>query len=265
VCVTEETSWGEIDAASPEWQYRTCHRGAGGPKPNKNARGPSENQEIGVTYRKQGGAKLTTGDFEGAIEKFDLAIRWDPHNDIAYTMRGDAHRWTFAFNKARQDYAEALLLGSSEALVGGAFAVFDTGDWRTARKAFGVVVSCFPKNGWHLMAHTARARADGEWRPMSTDQDRALPANQGTALALASALYTGRMEVEECLSKASEGASQLTVEGLCRVKFYAAEYYLLNAQPSKAAALLQECLDTKTRNWPEFPSAHAELQRLRNP
>jgi len=266
VCVTEETSWNAIDAAAPKWRYRTWHEEAADLWPAESTDGLSESQVRGLRHFKQGRTKLSTGDFKGAVEEFDAAIRSNPHHDVAYTMRGDAHRWTFAFDRARQDYAEAVFLGRSEALVGGAFAVFDTGDWRIARKAFRVVVSCFPKEGWHLMAHTARARADGEWRPMSPDQEEgALPIRNTAALALASALYTGKMEVEECLSKASAGASQLTVEGLCRVKFYAAEYYLLNGQPSKAATLLQECLDTKAWNWAEFPSAYAELQRLRNP
>ncbi|MFH1730181.1 MAG: hypothetical protein ABIF82_00840 [Planctomycetota bacterium] len=265
VCVTEETGWGEIDAASAEWRYRTCHEEVVGLWRGRSTDGLSENQVRGLLHFKQGRTKLSTGDFRGAIEEFDTAIRWNPHHDVAYTMRGDAHRWVFAFDKALQDYTEAASLGLEEALVGLAFTQFDIGDWRAARKVFGAVLFYFPKNGWHLMAHTARACADGEWRPMSPDQDGALPTRHGKALALASALYTGKIQVEECLSKAAEETSQLTVEALCRVKFYVAEYYLLNGQPAKAATLLQECLDTKTWNWPEFPSAHAELQRLRNP
>lgn len=265
VCVTEETSWNGIDAAAPKWRYRTYNE-EGGLWPGRNADGLSENQELGLLHFKQGRAKLSTGDFKGAIAELDTAIRSDPHHDVAYTMRGDAHRSVLAIDRARRDYAEAVSLGLEEGLIGLAFADFDAGNWHAASREFQSVLSHFPDKGWYwVMAHIAKARADHQWHPMRPKQGGALATEQGKIFALVLALYTGKIEVDEYFSKSSEEAAKLRSEDLFRIKFYGAQYYLLHGQPSKALEVLRACLRMNVRNLPELPSARAELQRLQNP
>ena len=63
-----------------------------------------------LSYIKQGLAKFELGDYQGAIQDFDNAIKLNPENDDAYRYRGIAKGKLGDYQGAIQDLANAIRL-----------------------------------------------------------------------------------------------------------------------------------------------------------
>ncbi|MEH1785527.1 MAG: tetratricopeptide repeat protein [Nostoc sp.] len=81
------------------WQLRT-------PKPVSDAQ---------QTLYQKGENKYEEGNYEGAIEDFNQAIKLDPQNALAYNRRGDAYYRLGDYEQAQADSSQAILLNPQDA------------------------------------------------------------------------------------------------------------------------------------------------------
>ncbi|MEH2086376.1 tetratricopeptide repeat protein [Nostoc sp.] len=81
------------------WQLRT-------PKPVRDAQ---------QTLYQKGENKYEEGNYEGAIEDFNQAIKLDPQNALAYNRRGDAYYRLGDYEQAQADSSQAIVLNSQDA------------------------------------------------------------------------------------------------------------------------------------------------------
>lgn len=67
-------------------------------------------RNIAVTYSNRGNAKVALGDYRGAIEDCDQAIKINPGEANAYYNRGNANACLGDHDAARRDYGQAIIL-----------------------------------------------------------------------------------------------------------------------------------------------------------
>ncbi|NLT49824.1 MAG: tetratricopeptide repeat protein [Ignavibacteria bacterium] len=83
---------------------------------------------------KSGFMKADSGDYEGAIEDFSMAIEINPEDSIAYNNRAVAYHNLGDFSKAIKDYTQLIILNAQNSMAynNRALAKVELGDFRGA-------------------------------------------------------------------------------------------------------------------------------------
>jgi tetratricopeptide (TPR) repeat protein len=81
------------------------------------------NKNRAVIYRNRGAGYYNKGDYDGAIQDFNEAIRLNPNNANNYNNRGVAYKRKGHYDRAIQDYNQAIHLNSNDTI-----AYFNRGD-----------------------------------------------------------------------------------------------------------------------------------------
>jgi lipoprotein NlpI len=71
---------------------------------------------LAVTFSNRGNAYQSKGDYQRAIQDYDEALRIDPDSALAFNNRGSAFQHMGNYDRAIQDYDQAIRLDSSSAL-----------------------------------------------------------------------------------------------------------------------------------------------------
>ncbi|MEH1824142.1 MAG: tetratricopeptide repeat protein [Nostoc sp.] len=78
-------------------------------------RSPKPVRDAQQTLYQKGENKYEEGNYEGAIEDFNQAIKLDPQNALAYNRRGDAYYRLGDYEQAQADSSQAILLNPQDA------------------------------------------------------------------------------------------------------------------------------------------------------
>jgi len=71
---------------------------------------------LAATFSNRGNAYQSKGDYQRAIQDYDEALRLDPDSALAFNNRGSAYQHMGNYERAIQDYDQAIRLDSSSAL-----------------------------------------------------------------------------------------------------------------------------------------------------
>ncbi len=78
-------------------------------------RSPKLVSDAQQTLYQEGVNKYESGNYEGAVEDFNQAIKLDPQNALAYNRRGDAYYRLGDYEQAQADSSQAILLNPQDA------------------------------------------------------------------------------------------------------------------------------------------------------
>ncbi|MEH2381017.1 MAG: tetratricopeptide repeat protein [Nostoc sp.] len=98
----------------------------------------------------EGVNKYDAGNYEGAVEDFNQAIKLDPQNALAYNKRGNAYYRLGDYEQAQADSSQAILLNpqNANAYFDRGFAFSELGKYKEAIADYTQAIKLNPKNAY---------------------------------------------------------------------------------------------------------------------
>jgi len=102
-------------------------------------------KNLALAFMGRGSAYMTKGDFDRAIQDYDQAIWLDPNNALAFNNRGFAYGSKGDFDRAIRDYDEAIRLSPNAAVFNNRGVAYATkGDYDRAIQDFDQAIGFDP-------------------------------------------------------------------------------------------------------------------------
>jgi tetratricopeptide (TPR) repeat protein len=124
-------------------------------------------QKLATAFNNRGVAYRLKGEYDRALQDYEQAIRLNPGNANAYNNRGIVYRIKGEFGRAIADYDEAIWLKNGDfpaAYYNRALAYADKGEYEQSLRDFDVVLRFNPRNALALYARglTLLKKGDSE-------------------------------------------------------------------------------------------------------
>ena len=160
-----------VQAQSFEQSLQWCH-GKGQPTADQTIAGCStvitsgrlSGKDLNVAYINRGIAYHTKREYDRAIQDYDEAIRLDPEYALAFADRGSTYRLKGRYDRALQDYDEAIRLNPSNALWLGTrgFTYLKLKRYDQAIADYDAALKIDPKRAFTLFSRGVAKRARGD-------------------------------------------------------------------------------------------------------
>ena len=218
---------------------------------------------LAITFNNRGNAYQSKGDYQRAIQDYDEAIHLNGSFALSYNNRGRAHHLNEDYAQAIKDYGEAIEIDPDYPLAfyNRGLARFDQGFFIAAVPDFVRAVQIDPAKPYRVLAlYLAKARGG--------DPDREMLATNAAQLNLTQwpgpvvSLLLGQATPQAVLNAAQDPDPQVQRERQCEAYFYIGEYLLIADQKGEAARMFQAAVSTGVTSLFEYASAKAELRRL---
>ena len=218
---------------------------------------------LAITFNNRGNAYQSKGDYQRAIQDYDEAIHLNGSFALSYNNRGRAHHLNGDYAQAIKDYGEAIEIDPDYPLAfyNRGLARFDQGFFIAAVPDFVRAVQIDPTKPYRVLAlYLAKARGG--------DPDREMLATNAAQLDLTKwpgpvvSLLLGQATPQAVLNAAQDPDPQVQRERQCEAYFYIGEYLLIADQKGEAARMFQAAVSTGVTSLFEYASAKAELRRL---
>jgi lipoprotein NlpI len=182
-----------------------------------------------------GWARWGAGDYEGALQSFDQAIRGRRQTVHDYFARGVTQYHLDHLDAARADLEQAVRIRGDGQAYAHLYLWLTTARLGERDQADRILRDYFEK---------ADEMTVGQWWPR-----------------LAAFLLRDLSE-PRLLDEAAQGGWLIAAEGLCEAYFYAGSVRLIEGDAATAAEHFQHSIDTNVQNFYEYFSARRELARL---
>ena len=211
----------------------------------------------------RGDAYEAKEDYDRAIQDYDQALRLNPTSAAAFLGRATAYDRKGDPDRAIQDYNQVLRLvpTDAEALRARGILRFVLGQYAAAQPDLAEAAALNPTDAYApLWRYLARARAGQEGRAdlAASAQRLDLATWPGPVVAL----YLGNTTPEALLAAARNSDPQTQREQQCEAYFFLREQALLRGDHAEALRLFRATLDTGVTRFFQYDAARAELRRL---
>lgn len=183
-----------------------------------------------------GWAQWGTGDYEGALESFNQAIRGRRKTVHDYFARGVTNYHLDHLDAARADLEQAVRIQGDGRAYAHLYLWLATARLDERDQADRVLRACL---------ETANEMTVGQWWPRLA------------------AFLLGDVSEAQLLDEAAQGNWQAAAEEMCEAYFYAGSVRLIEGDAATASEYFQRSVDTNVQNFYEYFSARRELARLR--
>jgi tetratricopeptide (TPR) repeat protein len=131
----------------------------------------------------RGDARMESGDYERALDDYDVAIGLDPDNPFTLTSRSDTLRCLERYDEALADAIHAIELepGSPELLASRAILYRDMGRHQEAIADIDQALRLDPASTWHLAGRALNYHDLGDYEESLADYNRAIELNPADA------------------------------------------------------------------------------------
>ena len=220
-----------------------------------------------------GGAKLYDGDFDGALETLNKALKRNRHYSGAYLVRANLKVLKGLYKSALVDYGKSIRMDNRNAggfLSRGLF-YFAQGEIEKARKDIAAGLQWATEeesvdyaNLWlFLIDRQSGKEASATEKLRLYFEDRPVEKEGDWYETLANFLIQ-KIPERELFDSAVDSDSIIKIEQMCEAYFYAAQLNLLNRKYSEAVELLKDCLESQIIRFYEYQAATVQLRRLEN-
>jgi lipoprotein NlpI len=221
------------------------------------------NPRLREAFNNRGNAWKAKGDLDRAIADYTEAIRLNPQSKEAFNDRGSAWQSKGDLDRAVADYSEAIRLDSQYAL-----ALKNRGRAQYYQGKFSSAVSDLtqsqqlqPNTYTALWLYLARTRGGGEAKVELSSNTRGLDEKKWPAALVG--LYLGKATPATVTSQAGDSNGKTREEQLCEAHFYLGAWSLLRGEKQQARTLFTQAQNDCPKNFAEYTSAMAELERLK--
>jgi len=204
--------------------------------------GQETTTNLAIAFNSRGNAYTDKGQYDRAIQEYDQAIKLNSKYATPYYNRGIAHYALGQFEDAAADFEQNLALDSANNA---------STSWLKLDAAYAYSVI------WRHLACGIMDADDGEELKRNAawvEYDKW----PGPIVAL----YLDQTTIEQVRAAAKQGSTEARANQNCEAAFYLGEYELLRKSSSTAKTLLQEAVNTCPKSFVEYVGAVAELERL---
>ena len=215
----------------------------------------------------RGMAKLGRDDKAGALADLAAAVAADPDNlgnSRVHSASGHVHSLLGDYPQAVDQFGKGMAFGpvSARQFFARGLAHFGLGDFDAAARDFREGQALEPERAWHaLWLYLAGARA-GRADLAQLEAHRRAAADHASHAAVFD-LFAGDLSPGALLEGRSDDDTRDGRLGRCDRLTYAAEFLVLQGDPDRALALLEEAAGAPPQGCVSSPVLQGELDRLR--
>jgi tetratricopeptide (TPR) repeat protein len=146
--------------------------------------GQEPREKLATAFDNRGVAYRRKGEYDRALQDYEQAIRLNPSNATAYNNRGIIYRIKNEYARAISDYDEAIWLKNGDfpaAYYNRALAYADKGEYELSLRDFDVVMRFNPRNALALYARGLTLLKKGDTEASNNDISAAKAINPDIA------------------------------------------------------------------------------------
>lgn len=201
--------------------------------------------------------------YDKAIEDYGQALKLRPNDAGILSDRGDAYVYMAEFERAIEDYSAALRIDAKRPwdLKARARANFHAKHYAEAARDFSAALETEPQDHYSALWEYLSARRGGaEGRKVLAARAKAIDLEKWPGVVVR--FYLGQVKAKQVLAAAQSEDAQKQKEQLCEARFYLGEDALLRGERATATKYFRQTLDEGVPSFVEVHAARNELRAL---